>query len=166
MLWNGKGYLSEKENYNHKEDRMKTIEEVIEFTNQNPAAWVATAEGDQPHVRAMAMWFADETGFYFHTGTQKRLSDQLKNNHKVEIGFINPGNGMDTMQMIRITGSIEMVEDPKLEKKLFEERAWLNGIREAFPDERIFIFRIPHGEAQYWNMGLNCQEKNLPPIVF
>ena len=145
---------------------MKTIEEIVEFTNQNPAAWVATAVGDQPHVRAMAMWFADASGFYFHTGTQKRLSDQLHGNPKVEIGFMNQGEGMDTMQMVRITGSIEMMDDPALEKKLFEERAWLNMIREAYPNDRIFIFRIPHGEAQYWNMGLNCQEKNVAPIIF
>ena len=145
---------------------MKTIGEIIEFTNQNPAAWVSTAVDDQPHVRAMAMWFADESGFYFHTGTQKRLADQLHANPKVEIGFMNQGEGMDTMQMVRITGSIEIMDDAALEKKLFEERSWLNMIREAYPDDRIFIFRIPHGEAQYWNMGLNCQEKNTPPIVF
>lgn len=145
---------------------MKTIEEIREFTNQNPATWVATAVGDQPHVRAMAMWFADETGFYYHTGTQKRLSDQLKNNPKVELGFFNPGEGMGEMQMVRITGTVEMVEDEALEKKLFEERVWLNQIREAFPNEKIFIFRIAHGEVQYWNMGLNCQEKNIAPIVF
>ena len=145
---------------------MKTMEEIREFTNQNPATWVATTTGDQPHVRAMAMWFADATGFYYHTGTQKRLSDQLRSNPKVELGFFNPGEGMGDMQMVRITGTIEMVEDETLEKKLFEERAWLNQIREAYPDEKIFIFRIAHGEAQYWNMSLNCQEKNIAPIVF
>lgn len=145
---------------------MKTIEEIRTFTNQNPATWVATATDDQPHVRAMAMWFADETGFYYHTGTQKRLSDQLKGNPKVELGFFNPGEGMGDMQMVRITGTIEMVENPELEKKLFEERAWLNQIRDAFPDDKIFIFRIAHGEAQYWNMDCNCQEKNIPPIIF
>jgi pyridoxamine 5'-phosphate oxidase len=145
---------------------MKTIEEVIEFTNQNPVAWVATSSGNQPHVRAMAMWFADTTGFYFHTGTQKRLSQQLHDNPKVELGFLNPGEGMGNMQMVRITGSIAMVEDAELEKKLFEERAWLNDIKAAYPDDRIFIFRIAHGEAQYWNMGVNCREKDIPPITF
>jgi len=70
---------------------MNTIEEIKEFANQNPSAWVSTAEGDQPHVRAMAMWYADETGFYFHTGSQKRLYNQLRNNPKVEIGFSGKG---------------------------------------------------------------------------
>lgn len=144
---------------------MKTIEEIREFTNQNPAAWIATATGDQPHVRAMAMWFSDESGFYFHTGTQKRLCSQLQNNPKVEIGFIS-GEGMGQMQMVRITGSIEELNDPSLETKLFEERAWLNDVFKAYPDDRIFIFRIPHGEAQYWNMSINCREKDTPPLKF
>ena len=145
---------------------MKTMPEIREFANKNPAAWVATAIDSQPHCRAMAMWFADETGFYFHTGTQKRLCEQLRVNPKVEIGFFNPGDGMGTMQMVRISGAIEAVNDAALEKKLFGERPWLNEIFKAYPNDRIFIFRIAHGEAQYWNMGLNCKEKEIPPIVF
>jgi uncharacterized pyridoxamine 5'-phosphate oxidase family protein len=144
---------------------MKTIDEVIEFTNQNPAAWVATAENNQPHVRAMAMWFADKTGFYFHTGSQKRLYTQLNNNPKVEAGFMQPGE-MGNMQMVRITGTIEVINDPVLQKKLFEDRPWLNAIFAAYPNEKIFMFRIAHGEAQYWDMSRNCQEKNIPAIVF
>ena len=145
---------------------MKTIEEIREFTNQNPATWVATAVGDQPHLRAMAMWFADATGFYFHTGSQKRLCKQLRDNPKVELGFYNPGDGMGAMQMVRITGKIEQVNDSALEKKLFEDRPWLHQVFQAYPNDKIFIFRIAHGEAQYWNMGFNCKEKDIPPIVF
>ena len=113
----------------------------------------------------MAMWFADETGFYFHTGSQKRLYEQLRDNMKVEMGFYNPGADMGSMQMVRVTGNIEQVNDAELEKKLFEDRPWLNAIFQAYPNDRIFIFRIAHGEAQYWNMSLNCKERE-PPIVF
>ena len=134
--------------------------------NQNPAAWVSTAVDNQPHVRAMAMWFADDTGFYFHTGTQKRLSEQLRNNPKVEIAFFNPGDGMGTMQMVRITATIEEVINAELEKRLFADRPWLNDVFKAYPNDRIFMFRIAHGEAQYWNMEINCREKDTPAIVF
>lgn len=145
---------------------MKTIEQIREFSNQNPVAWLATTEGDQPHVRGMWMWFADDTGFYFHTGTQKRLSVQLGNNPSVEIAFFNPGDGQGESQMVRITGKIEMVEDKQLEEKLLQERVWLNDIKAAYPNDNIFIFRIPHGEAQYWDMSRNCREKDIAPIVF
>lgn len=145
---------------------MKTIEEIKEFANQNPATWLATSVGDQPHLRAMAMWFADDSGFYFHTGTQKRLSQQLHDNPKVELGFFNPGDGMGSMQMVRITGKIEQISDPSLEKRLFEDRPWLHDVFKAFPNGKIFIFRIAHGEAQYWDMSLNCLEKDTPPVIF
>jgi pyridoxamine 5'-phosphate oxidase len=145
---------------------MKTMDEIREFTNQNPATWLATGEGDQPHVRAMAMWFADATGFYFHTGSQKRLYKQLLDNPKVELGFYNPGVDMGAMQMVRVTGKIEQVTDAKLEKKLYEDRPWLHQVFQAYPNDKIFIFRIAHGEAQHWNMGVNCKEMDTPPIVF
>jgi uncharacterized pyridoxamine 5'-phosphate oxidase family protein len=141
------------------------MEEIREFANQNSVAWLATAEGDQPHVRGMWMWFADECGFYFHTGTHKRLSVQLKNNPKIEFAFFKPGE-QGQSYMVRVTGKIEFVEDAVLEEKLFQERAWLNGIKAAYPNEKIFIFRIPHGEAQYWDMSRNCREKDIPPLVF
>ena len=145
---------------------METIEEIVEFANQNPIVWLATAEGDQPHVRGLWMWFADSTGFYFHTGTQKRLCAQLDANPKVEIAFFNPGGGQGDSQMVRITGKVEKMVDRQLEKKLFQERPWLNDIKAAYPDDRIFIFRLPHGEAQYWDMSRNCREKDIAPIVF
>lgn len=145
---------------------METIEQIREFTNQNSVAWLATAEGDQPHVRGMWMWFADDTGFYFHTGTQKRLATQLEGNPNVEIAYFNPGDGQGGSQMVRITGKVEMVEDKQLEEKLFQERAWLNDVKAAYPNDRIFIFRVPHGEAQYWDMSRNCREKDIAPIDF
>ena len=145
---------------------METIEQIREFANENSSAWLATAEGDQPHVRGMWMWFADETGFYFHTGTQKRLSAQLFSNSKVEIAFFNPGQGQGGAQMVRITGSVEIMEDKQLEDKLFQERIWLNDVKAAYPNDKIFIFRVPHGQAQYWDMSRNCREKDIAPINF
>lgn len=145
---------------------METMEQIREFANQNPVAWLATTQNDQPHVRGMLMWFADATGFYFHTGTQKRLSVQLVNNPNVEIAFFNPGEGVGGSQMVRVTGQVEMVEDQQLEDKLFEERAWLKNVKAAYPDDRIFIFRIAHGQAQYWDMSRNCREKAFLPLGF
>ena len=41
------------------------ISECALFANKNPVTYIATTDGDQPRVRAFAMWFADETGFYY-----------------------------------------------------------------------------------------------------
>lgn len=139
--------------------------EVIEFANQHPVAWVATAENSQPHVRGLMMWYADNSGFYFHTGTGKRIFAQLKNNPKAELAFFDPGTDGTDGSMIRVTGRVEFVENEELEKKLFEERPWLHQIRENLPDTEVVIFRIVQGEAQFWNMMVNGREKEQPVIT-
>lgn len=154
------------QNITEGDELMETIAQIIEFTTNNSVAWLATSENNHPHVRGMWMWFADETGFYFHTGTHKRLSVQLRNNPRVEIAFFNPGEGQGASQMVRISGDAFIIDNKELEQKLFAERVWLNDINHAYPDEKIFIFCIPHGEAQYWDMSRNCREKEIAPILF
>ncbi|MBN1831093.1 MAG: pyridoxamine 5'-phosphate oxidase family protein [Deltaproteobacteria bacterium] len=62
-----------------------SLEEYAKFANGNPACYLATAEEDQPSVRAMGMRYADETGFYFQTMSNKALYKQVQENDKREI---------------------------------------------------------------------------------
>ncbi len=145
---------------------MKTIEDIRRIANDNPIAWLATSIDNRPHVRGLFMWFADETGFYFHTGEHKRLYGQLRENPHVEIAFNNPGREIGQGSMARVSGAVEFVSDPELEKRLFEERPWLNQMLAQFPDSRISIFRIAGGEAQYWDVTVNGREQDQAPILF
>ena len=54
------------------------VEDCIKFANQNPNSYIATADGDQPRVRGMLMWFADKTGLYYNTGATKDLYKQIE----------------------------------------------------------------------------------------
>lgn len=47
------------------------IKDCIKFANETPVCYLATVEGDQPRVRALGFWFADESGFYFQIGAMK-----------------------------------------------------------------------------------------------
>ena len=62
----------------------KHIQDCIEFSNQNPVCYLATTDGDQPRVRALGFWFADKTGFYFQTSSNKEFTQQLKKNPKTD----------------------------------------------------------------------------------
>ena len=58
------------------------------------------------------MWYADESGFYFHTGTMKLIYRQLKQNPKVEACFFHPAkNGR---VMMRVAGTVEFLDDSEL----------------------------------------------------
>jgi pyridoxamine 5'-phosphate oxidase len=65
------------------------IQDCIKFSNENPICYLATAENDQPHVRALGFWFADETGFYFQTSTIKEFENQLEKTQKLKCVFIS-----------------------------------------------------------------------------
>jgi pyridoxamine 5'-phosphate oxidase len=148
-----------------KEDIMD-IEKVRDFANQNPVCWLSTAEGDLPHVRGMLMWFADETGFYFHTGSVKQLYQQMKKNCHVEVAFHHLDAHNNASVMIRVAGKVEFVRDNGLQDRLLRERPFLQDVVQHMSDGKLVIFKIATGEAQFWDMSVNCREKEQPRIRF
>jgi uncharacterized pyridoxamine 5'-phosphate oxidase family protein len=140
--------------------------ECTTFAQKNPLTYVATVEGDQPRVRAFAMWFADASGFYYHTGTAKAVWQQLQKNPRVELCFYAPDT-FGAGKMLRVSGKIEVMKDPALRERLLRDRPWLKSIiSEEAMDTHLVIFRIAHGEARFWTMEYNLREKDAPLVRF
>jgi len=114
----------------------------------------------------MLMWFADETGFYFHTGAGKSLSAQLLQNPRIEVAFHDPGNGPGDGRMMRVSGAVERLHDVTLEARLIQERTWLKDMVAAQKAGTLFLFRIPHGEVHNWTMATNLHEREQIPLRF
>ncbi len=138
------------------------LEECAKFANDNPVGYVATVEGDQPRVRAFLMWFADESGFYFHTGEPKNVCKQLRRNPKTEVCF----SSQSCDRTMRVAGIVEFLDDANLRARLIEERPFLKAIVEGPEDPALVIFRISHGEARFWTMELNMKEDEAPRVEF
>jgi uncharacterized pyridoxamine 5'-phosphate oxidase family protein len=137
----------------------------VTFATENPVTFIATAEGDQPRVRAFAMWFADTTGFYYHTGTPKNVCRQLKKNPKVELSFFKPGEEAGTM--MRVAGKVEFLEDRALVERLYRDRPWVKDLLKTAPKGgSIAMFRVAHGEAYFWTMADNMRESEAPCVKF
>jgi pyridoxamine 5'-phosphate oxidase len=132
------------------------IKDCINFANEKPICFVATTEDDQPRVRALGFWFADETGFYFQTSTVKEIPNQLKKNPKIEICFYKHAGVIGTM--LRIAGKAELVYDSKLKAKAFTDRPFLKTFGLTVDSPGLVLFKIAHGQAHFWTM-----EKNLDP---
>lgn len=141
------------------------LAEVLLFANQNPSCWFATCEDGQPHVRGMLMWYADETGFYFHTAKAKELYHQMIKNPKVEAAFIRNANE-PSFEMLRVSGTVEVVKDEELKKRLYKERAWLwDNVKRAGVESDVVIYRIVKGSAYIWNMSWNVRENEIPRVL-
>ena len=140
-----------------------SLEEYAKFANENPACYLATAEGDQPRVRAMGMWYADETGFYFQTQSVKALYKQIQENDKVEVYFCTP----DFSKTMRVSGRVRSIEDTELRRKCIEERPFIKDMEITDPeDPMLAVFHLYTGEAYFWTRADSMKEADIPRKKF
>jgi pyridoxamine 5'-phosphate oxidase len=142
--------------------------DCVRFANEGHRCFLATVDGDQPRVRALSCWFADETGFYFQTGAPKAIYKQLKKNRKVEACFFAPDPGSGIGKQMRVSGEIEFIDDIALRIKALQDRPFLKqayGIEKP-EDPILVLFRIPKGEVYFWTMESNLKESEIERIKF
>ena len=140
-----------------------SLEEYARFANENPACYLATAEGGQPRVRAMGMWYADETGFYFQTQSVKALYKQIQENDRVEVYFCTP----DFSKAMRVSGRVKTVEDTELRKKCLEERPFIKEMGITDPEDPLLaVFHLYTGEAYFWTRADSMKEADIPREKF
>jgi uncharacterized pyridoxamine 5'-phosphate oxidase family protein len=135
------------------------LNDLISFVTANPVCYLATIENNEPRVRALGLWFADETGFYFQTAMVKEIPHQLKKNPSTELCFYRHEGMIGTM--LRISGKAEFLEDPVLREKVLNDRPFLKSFGLTVDSPGLVIFRIAHGKAHFWTM-----ENNLKPKEF
>lgn len=136
-----------------------SIEKCVEFANKNPLCYLATVEGNQPRVRAMGFWFADETGFYLQSGSMKELHKQILDNPNAEICFYEAGQGAGTM--LRVSGKADLVTERELKEKAINDRPFLKDFGLTADSPELSIYRIAHGTAHFWTWENNLTPKHI-----
>ncbi len=135
------------------------VEECVDFANKNPISWVASIDGEQPRVRALGLWFADKSGYYFQIRIDMDLYKQLQENPKVEASFWKPGEMFGTM--MRVAGEVEFLDNITLKKRVLEDRPFLKDFGFTPENKELIIFRIPKGEAYFWTIENAFQPKEM-----
>ncbi len=132
-------------------------EELFKLMNENPVFHLATVEGDQPRVRGMLLFRADEEGIIFHTGSMKDLFEQIMENPKAELCFQCQGH------QIRVSGTLELVEDEVLKEEIVNHpsRKFIQSWKamNIDVDQMLRIFRLKDGTAVEWTMATNFAKK-------
>lgn len=83
----------------------KGIQQIHDFLKEAKCYYIATVDGDQPHVRPFGTILIFENRLYVQTGRKKKVGKQLLANGKVEICAMK-GN-----EVIRVTGTL--INDPR-----------------------------------------------------
>ena len=142
------------------------LQECITFANENPICYMATIDGDQPRVRALLQFKADDSGFYYLILSMKRVFDQLKKNPKTEVCYFNNPSELADSKMMRITGKLELLDDDQLKEEGYKSRAFLEQISGRSLKQYIEIFRLSTGEAVFWTLKDAGGEREITPLKF
>lgn len=136
-------------------------EQIFELMRKNPVFYMATVDGDQPRVRGMLLYRADEDGIIFHTASAKDVYSQVVKNPKVELCFY--GDGIQA----RVSGKLEIVDDNKLKDEISEHptRKFLKPWRESGDLQDFYksfvVFKLRNGAATTWTMEKNFAPKEI-----
>lgn len=130
---------------------------MYKLMNENPAFHLATMDGDQPRVRGMLLFRADENGIIFHTASTKDVFAQIKKNPKAEMCFSCNGT------QIRVTGVIEQIDDEKLCEEIFAHptRKFLQAWKDNGIDGLLQVLRMKDCTAVTWTMETNFAQKEF-----
>ena len=128
--------------------------EILEFITKNPIAYVATVDGNKPHVRALGTYRADENGIIFSMQSDKNVYKQVMDNHETEICYYNDGI------QIRLTGQMEPVADMDLKKEIAEARPFLKPGVEKNGWDYVGVFKVVNAKASMLDM------KNPGPVTY
>jgi pyridoxamine 5'-phosphate oxidase len=131
--------------------------EIFKFLNNNQVFYLATVEGDIPHVRAMVLYHADENGIIFHTGKTKDVYKQLQANPRAELCF----NNFEVNAQVRIAGKVELVDDINLKKEIAEQRPFLKAWIMDNGYDMLSVYCLKSAIATVWTI-----EDNLAPKIF
>lgn len=137
-------------------------QQIFDFLNSNLAFYLATVDGNEPRVRAMLLYKADENGIVFHTGPFKEVYRQIVDNPNVQLCFYNPQQNTQ----IRVRGKLEMINDIALKKEIASHptRVFMQGWKANAKTEEDFynmftVFSLPNGIANVWTFESNFKPK-------
>jgi pyridoxamine 5'-phosphate oxidase len=139
------------------------FKEYVNFANENKTCYLATVDGDQPRVRALGMWYADEAGFYFQAQSVKAMCKQLQKNPKVEVYFA----AKDFCKVMRVSGLVKFVDDLAMKAKCINDRPFVKSFGITEPNNPLLaVFHLYTGEAYFWTMADSMKEAQIPRVKF
>lgn len=126
------------------EARQENMKEVQAYLKECGAFFIATADGDQPHVRAFGVSEIIGDRLYFMTGKVKDVYKQMAKNGKFEICALKPSGS----EWMRVTGTLVNDDDLAVKEEFLNRNESLKSMYEA-DDDNMAVLYITNGEARF-----------------
>ena len=128
--------------------RIENMKEVQAFLKECGAFFLATVDGDQPHVRAFGVSEIINDRLYIMTGKVKDVYKQMAKNGKFEICALKP-NGRE---WIRVTGILVNDESLAVKEEFLNRHESAKSMYKA-DDGNMAVLYITNGTARFCSFG-------------
>lgn len=135
---------------------MNGNKQIVEYLTSLPAWYLATCEGDQPHVRPFSFAAEQDGKIWFCTATTKDVYQELEINPKFEVSGWMPGKGW-----IILRGKAGLVDQANEEVRRlgYEHMTGLGETYEGPSDPTLTFFSVEEPEA--WMCDIDGSWKSI-----
>ncbi|MCR5044111.1 MAG: pyridoxamine 5'-phosphate oxidase family protein [Bacteroidaceae bacterium] len=126
------------------EIKQQNMEEVQAFLKECNAFFIATVDGDQPHVRPFGVSEIIDGRLYIITGKVKDVYKQMAANGKFEICALKPSGS----EWIRVNGTLVNDDALSVKTEMLERNPSLKSMYQA-DDDNIAVLYITDGSARF-----------------
>jgi len=124
--------------------KQKNMEEVQAFLKECNAFFIATVDGDQPHVRPFGVSEIIDGRLYIMTGKVKDVYKQMAANGKFEISALKPSGS----EWVRISGTLVNDETLAVKEEFLNRNESLKSMYKA-DDDNMAVLYITEGTARF-----------------
>ena len=126
------------------EEKIDGIDAVARYLSSVPAWYLATCEGDQPHVRPFSFAAVEDGRIWFCTATTKDVYRELAANPKFELTAWRPGSGWVIM---RGCADLDDRASDEVRRAGFEHMTGLGESYDGPDDDTLTFFTVKDTEA-------------------
>ena len=126
------------------ETKMANMEEVQAYLKECGAFFIATADGDQPHVRPFGVSEIIDGRLYIMTGKVKDVYKQMAANGKFEICALKPS----CTEWMRLSGTLVNDETLSVKEEFLNRNEGLKAMYKA-DDDNMAVLYITNATARF-----------------
>lgn len=149
--WNGE--LAEKIILNLKQKENKNVQKLNDLLTEAKYFFLATVDGDQPHLRPLGAHFILDDHIIFGVGDFKNVYKQLATNPKTEIVAMIDGKG----KWLRYTGKAHFPDEEMRLRCQEETFKYIPSLRDIYND------KTGHKLMCFWLEDATCEIINMMP---
>ena len=124
--------------------KLENMKEVQAYLKECGAFFIATTDGDQPHVRAFGVSEIINGRLYIMTGKVKDVYKQMAANGKFEICAMKKSGS----EWMRVTGTLVNDDDLAVKEEFLNRNEGLKSMYKA-DDDNMAVLYITNGTARF-----------------